>query len=700
MSKVIRLFLPFPVMLYAAVAMAAPSKIDPRIETVLGVLSKGRSIHEAKLSPDGRGLAWVIDTNGRPAIELANATGHEAHSLNPTNESDSCTESDLAWAPDSRHLAYVSHCDASGASHDASQTELRVVDVDSRQSALRRVILKGGVQSLSWSADGRRLGFLYVPNATRQASSSAAAKPLLNEVGVGDMEVQRVAVLDADDTEPRLVTAANTYVYDFSWSSDAQQIAYIAAPPPGDNNWWIAKLYKQDAQADAAPHLLVDPGTVSGSLHGLQMALPRWSPDGSRIVFIGGLMSGVVGGDIYSIPAEGGDVVNLTPGIHATPVWLAWTSANKLLVAQIRDGRSQVAGYDVAADKATQGRVLLDVAASIGDGSALMALSLSSDGTHAAYIQSSYTQAAEVYVGSLRDGQSLPATAVNADLKPIWGKAESVMWDNQGYHVQGWLMYPVNYDATKTYPMIVMVHGGPASAVVPYWPGISFGGAASFSSLGYFVFMPNPRGSFGEGERYTQANRRDFGNGDLSDILAGVDAVEKKLPVDDKRLGLIGWSYGGFMSMFAPTQTQRFHAVVAGAGIANWQSYYGQNQIDQWTIPYFGVSVYDDPAVYAKISAINFIKRYKAPTLLLVGDRDAECPAAQSFEFWHALRAQNVPTSLVVYPNEGHAFADPVHRLDLLRRSMQWFERYLSGDDIQQRAQAEMPVSTARTSHI
>jgi dipeptidyl aminopeptidase/acylaminoacyl peptidase len=224
--------------------------------------------------------------------------------------------------------------------------------------------------------------------------------------------------------------------------------------------------------------------------------------------------------------------------------------------------------------------------------------------------------------------------------------------------------------------MIVMVHGGPSSAVLPRWPGVGYGGVP-FSALGYFVLMPNPRGSYGEGEKFTQANIKDFGYGDLRDILAGVDAVEKKYPIDDKRLGLTGWSYGGFMTMFAVTQTNRFHAAVAGAGIANWESYYGENSIDQWMIPFFGASVYDDPQVYAKSSAIDFIKNVKTPTLVVVGDRDGECPSPQSFEFWHALVAEKVPTQLVVYPNEGHAFRLPEHRRDVLERALEWFQLYM-----------------------
>jgi dipeptidyl aminopeptidase/acylaminoacyl peptidase len=227
--------------------------------------------------------------------------------------------------------------------------------------------------------------------------------------------------------------------------------------------------------------------------------------------------------------------------------------------------------------------------------------------------------------------------------------------------------------------LIVSAHGGPSSAVQPRWPSLGYNPVV-FSALGYFVLMPNPRGSYGQGEDFTRANRKDFGYGDLRDILAGVDAVSARLPIDQKRIGLTGWSYGGFMTMFAVTQTQRFRAAVAGAGISDWESYYGENSIDRWLIPFFGASVYDDPAVYARSSAINFIGKAKTPTLIVVGDRDGECPAPQSFEFWHALRAQQVATRLVVYPDEGHRFVSRQHQRDVLERAFAWFEGYMPPD--------------------
>ena len=658
--------------------LAGTLAVDPRIESLLTQLGKVKSIHAAQLSPDGRQLAWVVESDHKPAIQIADADGSRARAVDPSASSENCSQDEIAWAPDSRHLAYISDCHGVERKDKSRASQIVLADTQGKATPNALTTLNGNAQALRWSSDGSRLAFLYVEGATRQASAVAAAKPASGEVGVDGLEVQRIASVDAKGGALQMLTPAGSYVYEFSWSPDAQRLAYVSAPAPGDNNWWVAKLYVQNAQAHANASVLVDTASVSGDLHGLQIALPRWSPDGSRIAFIGGLMSdqGSTGGDIYAVPSRGGSVINFTPGIHVSPAWLSWNSDQQLLVSQVHGGESEVAEYHVGADKATQDHVLFSMPASISDGTDDMALSLSHDHTRLAYVQSSYADAPEVHAGALDNTAPKAVTTINAALKPTWGKAESIEWHNEGQRVQGWLLYPAGYDASKSYPMIVMVHGGPSAAVIPRWPSVGFGGAP-LSTLGYFVFMPNPRGSFGQGEAFVQANRKDFGYGDLRDTLAGVDAVEKKLPVDDKRLGLTGWSYGGFMSMFAPTQTQRFRAVVAGAGVSNWQSYYGENLIDQWMIPFFGKSVYDDPAVYAKSSAINYVKQIKTPMLIVVGDRDAECPAPQSFELWHALRAQGVPTSLVVYPNEGHHFVDPVHQRDVLQRALGWFEKYL-----------------------
>jgi dipeptidyl aminopeptidase/acylaminoacyl peptidase len=238
-------------------------------------------------------------------------------------------------------------------------------------------------------------------------------------------------------------------------------------------------------------------------------------------------------------------------------------------------------------------------------------------------------------------------------------------------------VYPDGYAPGKRYPMVVVVHGGPSFANESTFPGGPGAFEAMLASQGYFVFEPNPRGSYGQGEAFTAANVRDFGYGDLRDILSGIDAAEHTVAIDDKRVGIFGWSYGGYMTMWALTQTHRFRAAVSGAGLSDWLSYYGTNNISTWMIPFFGKSVYDDPDVYAKSSPMTFIKNVRTPTLMVAGDRDAEVPITQSYEYWNALKALHVPTEFVVYPDEGHLFSKVPDQIDVATRLVGWFDRWM-----------------------
>ena len=666
-----------------------PAAVDARVGAVLKTLQQAQPLEGVAIAPDGRQLAWVMKTSHGTRIVIAAGDGtHPRPVIMPRAASADCSDSDATWSPDGRTLAFLSNC----AVPKAQQSDIYLLDTTDAHVQPRRLTdLQGYVHALAWAPDGTRIGFLYVPGDTHRVGALAATKPQVGVIGVAGVAHQRVATADARSGRVSLLTPAALFPYEFSWSPHARRITYVAAPPPGDDNWWIAQLYVQGAQPDAKPVVVVDPDTVAGPLHGLQIALPRFAPDGRSIAFIGGLMSdqGVTGGDIYLAPASGGAPVNLTPGIGITPSWLTWAGADSLLVSSFAGGSTRLSGFVIARD--AHGRLLArehdlaSVPAALTAGTAMSSLAVAANHTAIAFVHSTFSEPPEIWTAALAtDAAGTPTridalhavTRINAGIKPLWGPAESVHWMNQGFHVQGWLLYPADYDPHQSYPLIVSVHGGPSYAVQPRWPGVGYGGAP-LSALGYFVLFPNPRGSFGQGEAFTQANRKDFGYGDLRDILAGVDAVEKRVPVDDHRLGLTGWSYGGFMTMFAPTQTQRFRAAVAGAGLSDWLSYTGENSIDQWMTPFFGASVYDDPAVYARSSAINFIRSDRTPTLLVVGQYDAECPAPQSFEFWHGLKAMGVPTELVVYPDEGHGFVNPAHRRDVLVRALAWFARYL-----------------------
>jgi dipeptidyl aminopeptidase/acylaminoacyl peptidase len=664
------------------------------IDEVLKGLNRGRSVGQVAVSPDGKRLAWLqMGKDGAEIrVALIDDLGKSDRVTAAAKPEQHCHEGQIVWTPDSKALAFFSDC-----AKPDEQRDLYIAPVDG-SPARRLTELKGYVEEPAFSPDGQSVAFLYVEGATRSAGALAAMKPPSGVIGEDGVEIQRVAVARVDAAKPvapAFATPANLHVYEFDWRPDSKGLAYVAADPPGENNWWVAKLYTQelgDAGADSAKAILA-PAEVSGALHGLQIAVPRWSPDGKAIAFIGGLMSdqGATGGDVWIVPAGGGAPQNLTPGRPTSPAWIEWGDDDHIFVSELAGGNCQLVRLRLQGDR-TNGRVaasfdspVFSIPGSVGDGR--MELSLSSSADHSLFVfhASTFDHPTEVYeakpgttMGAGLDGVT-QLTHLNDGVEPAWGKSVSLNWKSDGFHVQGWLMLPKDYDPAKKYPLIVEVHGGPASAVVAHWGGRGGLSATAFSALGYFVLQANPRGSYGQGEEFTQANRKDFGYGDLRDILAGVDTVLAKYPVDPNRVGLTGWSYGGFMSMFAVTQTQRFKAAVAGAGISDWESYYGENSIDQWMIPYFGASVYDDPAVYAKSSAISYIKQVKTPTLVVVGDRDGECPAPQSFEFWHALRDQHVPAQLVVYPNEGHGFVDPAHTRDVMYRAVEWFAEYLGG---------------------
>jgi len=681
-----------------------------RITNLLDSLRRVRSPQTAAISPDGNYVAWTVEIDGASELHVTGIAPSGAiqdaawdRILSPDTVADvtnlrpgKCEADHPAWSPDGKQLAFLSGCQTDGAIFRKAQQKNIFLWTTATNQLKQLTQLKGPLGSLQWSPDGKSIAFLFVENGTRRAGALDAIKPWNGVIGEDNVEVQNIALVDVSGQhfEPSAIHS-NLHIYEFSWSADSQRIVFIAASPPGENNWWIAKLYVQIPLAPLAgcnslgvciyngplipdPVVLFNPATTAGPLHGLQIAVPRFSPDGRQIAFIGGLMSdqGSVGGDIYLIPTSGGEPKDITSNRTASPAWIAWRNDHSILVTERAGGKSHITALDTTTGK-DDPSLDLTLADNIIAGKDVMDLSLALHSSNIAVIRSSFEQPPEVWVGPLEKLRQL--THLNDDIRPSWGKAESIEYTSDGFHVQGWLLYPANYEPAKRYPLIVGVHGGPSNASTPRWPSAGYG-EVPFSALGYFVFLPNPRGSFGKGEKFTQANVKDFGYGDLRDILAGVDVLEKRFPIDKAREGITGWSYGGFMTMFAVTQTHRFHAAVAGAGISNWQSYYGENSIDRWMTPFFGADVYDDPAIYAKSSPISFIKQAKTPTLLVVGDRDGECPAPQSFEFWHALRAQGVRTELVVYPNEGHRFVDHEHQRDVLRRALEWFESNMPPD--------------------
>jgi dipeptidyl aminopeptidase/acylaminoacyl peptidase len=531
-------------------------------------------------------------------------------------------------------------------------------------NATKRADLKGFADSPSFSPDGSKLAVLFIEGIPRIAGPLQPMIPLAGVIGSKIYE-QRLATLDLATNSLKELTPPDMYIYEYDWMPDSSGWIATAAHGEGDANWYVAHLY----------HIPAD----SGAMHDiytpkLQIAEPRVSPDGKNVAFIEGLMSdeGVTGGDIYIRPLGPGAPRNITPGISSSPSSLKWQGNDTVLFAQYVDGKSGFATVNItgaAVKPAWEGEEFLGTAPS-------PSASFSRGGSVTTVVRQSGNTPPEVWAGAI--GHWKQVSSINRGVKPAWGELRSFHWMNGGTRVQGWLMLPKDYDAKKKYPLVINVHGGPSGACGAHWDSRTMGAE---SALGYFALCPNPRGSYGQGEKFTQGNVKDFGGGDYADIMAAIDAIAKEYPIDVKRLGIRGHSYGGYMTMWAETQTHRFAAAVAGAGLSDWLSYYGVNDIDEWMLPFFGASIYDDPAVYAKSDPMHFVKNVKTPTLILVGDSDGEVPMEQSIEWWHALETMKVPSQLVVYEHEGHAFVKPADARDYSVRTLEWFEQWFGKAD-------------------
>ncbi len=673
----ILLFAVVPTFAQAPPAAKPTAKPKPAsaLDAVVKTLFAAHTFEQAAISPDGKKVAWVETlqgkdgaTTGNTAIYVsdvkANATPKR---ITAGSGTAAHAEGNVAWSPDSKHIAFLSDVAKAG------QLQLYVTDA-AGAPAKKLTSVKGFLAAPGWSPDGKTLAILFTENATRAAGPLAAETVQTGEIKEAVTE-QRLTLVDVASGKLRQITPADMYIYEYDWSPDGKRFAATAAHGSGDDNWYVAELHTIDAATGETKSIYTPP---------LQIANPAWSPDGQKIAFIAGIMSdeGAIGNDIFTVNAVGGELQNLIPDAKGSAAWLRWLPDGKtILAAGYMDGEDAIATVDAAGGQpaaAGQPEVLWHSPELASSGNWGFTLSTSNDAKSAALIRQSYGTPPEIWAGPIgkKVGEWKQITKRNAGLKPAWGEAKSIHWTSDAYSVQGWLLYPCNFDASRKYPLVVNVHGGPASMAQSHWPG-NHDFAAGLAGMDYFVLYPNPRGSFGQGEAFVRANVKDFGYGDFRDIMAGVDEAARVAPIDLNRIGITGWSYGGFMTMWAVTQTNRFKAAMAGAGLSNYQSYYGQNKIDKWMISYFGASVYDDPAVYAKSSPMTFIKNAKTPTLILVGDSDGECPPPQSYEFWHALQTLGVENKFVVYPNEGHMFANPAHQRDVIARTLAWFDAHL-----------------------
>jgi dipeptidyl aminopeptidase/acylaminoacyl peptidase len=634
-----------------------------RIATLIAVLLCGQAlagaatIHrfdEIALSRLGDQVAsvegtQVEDSNSPGPSKLLLRSVKPGSAASRVEECADCTYSALAFSPAGDRLAYV-RSDRHG--HAA----LVVWDKSGPQTLIS---VDGLVATTKWAPDAHSLAILVTQSARKQSGPLEPGVRLVGEIGENE-DRQRIAIVSLQTRDLRLISPPNLFVFDYDWMPDGSGMVASAAEGNGDDNWYLARILLFDAASGAIREVAAPR---------MQLAFPRVSPDGAKVAFIGGLMSdyGCVGGEIYTVAIAGGELKNLTPGYEGSFSSLAWAKGALLTTAAHND-KAVLSKIDIATGSRQE---LWSAPISMTTQREWTGAFFSVRGDRVAAISEGFDHGAEIIAGSVSGPANL--THDNEAVKAA-GEARSVTWSNEGYNVQGWLISPKPSDGKK-HPMVVDIHGGPACHAPPAL--IWTGWRKTLLEEGYFLFRPNYRGSLGQGEAFKRSIIMTFGKGELRDILSGVDAVERIAPIDDGRLGVTGHSNGGYLTMWAVTQTNRFKVAVVGAGLANWTSYYGQNGIDKWLLPYFGGSAYDQPEAYRAASPIEFVKQVKTPTLMTVGERDIECPPAQSLEFWHALKELGVPTTLVIYEDEGHEMQIPEHLRDLDSRTVAWFDKYL-----------------------
>src|SRR5277367_3336410 len=400
-------------------AQSTPTANKARIGTLIEALSKTRTPSSAAISPDGTTVAWAVRAGGVGQIHLSDVANPDPATekiVGTGSGSTNCGSSEPKWSPDGQSLAFVSDCTPESEKHGQDQ-----VFVWSKKTGESKQLthVVGEMDSLTWSPDGRSVGFLFVENATRSAGALAAMKPWAGEIGEDGVEIQRVGVVEVANGSFAQVTPATLHVYEFGWSPDSKHLVFVAANPPGENIWWVAQLYTEDIASGQAKSIL-DTNKVQGSLHGLQIAVPRWSPDGSRIAFIGGLMSdqGSTGGDVYLIPATGGEPTDVTPSRAASVAFIGWIGPQVIGIAEHAGGDSHLTALNLSSGKDIQ-QASATFPESIGAGGLVMSVSMSKEHT-IALIRSSFAMAPEVWAGPPKAMKQI--THLNDGLKPAWGK--------------------------------------------------------------------------------------------------------------------------------------------------------------------------------------------------------------------------------------------------------------------------------------
>jgi dipeptidyl aminopeptidase/acylaminoacyl peptidase len=650
---------------------------EPRVLSAEDTL-RINQVGSPHLSPDGHWVLYTLSTRDLEDKDLKRTThiwrlkvdGTDRRQM--TQGEESCTSP--AWFPSGKKIAFLSSRGKGSASsgnqegsQKAARTQLFTIYVDGGE-AWQLTHHEENIRSFQISPDGTKIVFAVRDPLSKEEEKKQKKKD--DSVVVDEkFRMSHLWILDIESKKTTRLTQGEFTVSDFRWSPDSQNIAYVSRPNTKVDESWNSDIWVVDIGEKKPKKLYENPGRDVN---------PRWSRDGETIAFASEPhpYTNTMYNKLYLIPARGGGARVLLKDFDLNffdPIWSP--DGNQIYWSAGERTTTNLFSVDVQSGKVT--RILAPRGGNYS-------WELSKDGTRWIWLYAPSTWPAELYTADV----NLKNLSILTDANPWFrvenvqfGEVQTVRWKNSdGQEIEGVLTFPVGYENGKKYPLILNPHGGPSGARIE-----SFSSSNQFfAGNGFFVFQPNFRGSVNYGQEFVNANRGKWGIVDYDDCMTGVDYCTEKGWADPDRLICYGWSYGGYMSFWIVTQTDRFQAVSPGAGLSNLYSMYSTTDIPHYLAWFFGTP-WNYEELYERLSAIRHVKNVKSPVLIMHGAEDARVPITQAVEFYQALRDLGKDVIFVKYPREGHGFSEPRHQLDRLRRYLYFFAEHVNLTPVSER---------------